>query len=193
MLSFLFTHKHTPCSGSVFICQATREHLVWHWQIRWCSWKQLHIHQQSITISSSNLLQKHTPLYLLHWYEKIGCYWYEINWYVQTKVPFCKRSSSAFNYVKVCYPVCLSDDNKNHLSPCSSLTLLAMSWPLCWHRMRRDMKELPAEITAKNSTYPSTDGWLRHSLAHFVVSSNRMIHDICCFFCFIWVLQCYCL
>lgn len=105
------------------------------------------------------------------------------------KVPFCKRLSSAFNYVKVCYPVCLSDDNKKHLSPYSSLTLLAMSWPLCWHRLRRDMKELPAEITAKNSTYPSTDGWLRHSLAHFVVSSNRMIHDICC--CFLLFFECF--
>ena len=41
---------------------------------------------------------------------------------------------------------------------------------------------LPAEITGKNLIHPGTDGRLRHRLAHFVVSSDRMILDICFFF-----------
>ncbi len=72
----------------------------------------------------------------------------ERNWYAPKKnLSFCNRSSSTYNYVKVCHPVCVSvslgsmtetrlgaitpDDNNNHLSPSSSLTLLAVSRPLC--------------------------------------------------------------
>lgn len=75
----------------------------------------------------------------------------ETNWYMpKNNVLFSKRLSSGYNYVKVCHPACLPvsfgsltesrleaitpDDNKNHLSLCSSLTLLAVPRPLCWHR-----------------------------------------------------------
>ena len=41
---------------------------------------------------------------------------------------------------------------------------------------------LHAEINGKNLINPGRDGQLRHGLAHFVVSSNRMILDGCFFF-----------